>query len=212
MGPAASIRPSWKPSWSSGARANPALEYVVLTRGVPFRFSDWGREGGYSTDSTLATCLLTPRPGPHSPNPYFGANRRFSRAVYGTLLVTRLDGPSREAALGEIDSSLGAQPYRGPFYLRDSFIESLEATNQALTTRGFTTEWVRGFNNPAFPRYEGIGGPYMAHWGAGPHDTQYTAEKYARLRFLPGAIADITWSARRGGACAMRRAWAISPS
>jgi uncharacterized protein (TIGR03790 family) len=179
--------------------ADPDLDYVVLTRGIPFRLSDSGSDGGFSTDSTLSTCGMNPRPDTRAANPYYRQVNRFTRGRYGILLVTRLDGPTLQSALGLIDSATHAQARRGPFYLRDSFAMNMAPANLLLTRRGFTTEFVHGFNNSRYPHYEGLGGPYMAHWGAGPHDTQYTAENYAKLKFLPGAICDITWSASAAG-------------
>ena len=156
--------------------------------------------GGLSTDSYLATCLVTPRPAPHSINPCFAATTRFRRARYGgLLLVTRLDGTSRAGAIGLTTSALGAKPARGPFYLRDSFCMDMEPARDTLAGRGFQVRWIQGFNNPRYPRYQDDGGPFMAHWGAGPHDTQYTEATYQALRFLPGALCDLTWSTSAAG-------------
>jgi uncharacterized protein (TIGR03790 family) len=175
--------------------ADSKIDYVVLTRGIPFRCADSGSDGGYSIDSLLSVCDLNPKPAPKSANPYFRSHKKFSRAEFGILLVTRLDGLTIKDALALIESSVRAQARRGPFYLRDSFIESMASANTLLQARGFETEYVPGANNSAYPEYEGRGGPYMAHWGAGPHDTQFSEERFARLHFLPGAICDITWSA-----------------
>ncbi len=197
-------------------RNDSLIAYVVLIRGVPFRFSDWGNFGGYSVDSVLATCLMTSPPpdAPDSPlaglaapaperrarNPYFGADARFDRARWGgMLLVCRLDGPTNADAFQPVESGLSAKPVRGPFYLRDSFCMSMAGGNAVLQGKSLQTEYVTPANNPLEPLYQGEGGPYMAHWGAGPHDTQYSDEKFARLRFLPGALCDLTWSASAVG-------------
>lgn len=182
------------------ALADPALDYVVLVRGVPFRFSDWGAQGGFSIDGALATCLMRPKPTAQINNPYWEANVRFTRAQFrDMLLVTRLDGTTFAQARTLIGSSLGARPVAGPFYLRDSFVMSMKAANDLLAGRKLTTEWIEGFNNGAFPRYQGSGGPFMAHWGAGPHDTQFSEAEFAALRFLPGALCDLTWSTSAAG-------------
>lgn len=185
------------------ARRDPKLDAVVLTRGVPFRFSDFGTDGGYSVDSVLATCLLPSAPKGKCANLYFGAHTRFSCERFGMLLVTRLDGPSVEVAKRMVDSSLAAKPAAGPFFLRDSFCLGMKPANEALTRRGFSTLWVEGHNNPRHPDYGEGNGPFMAHYGAGPHDTQFSPQEYAAMRFLPGAVADLTWSV---SAAALRRA------
>jgi uncharacterized protein (TIGR03790 family) len=193
------------------ASNDPEIRYVVLMRGVPFRFSDWGNFGGFSLDSVLATCLMTlpppdasnaPLPGMTAPeptrrlrNPYFGANDRFDRERWGgMLLVCRLDGPTNPDAFRPVVSGLNAKPVRGPFYLRDSFCMSMCGGKDVLESKSLKTEYVTPANNPLAPLYQGEGGPYMAHWGAGPHDTQYSDDKFAKLRFLPGGICDLTWS------------------
>lgn len=177
------------------ALADPEIDYVVLGPGFPFRFSDFGNNGGYAVDSVLATCLMSPRPSGKRSNPYFGKNERFRRAKFGNLLlVTRIDGINNAAIKRLVDSSLTAKPVDGPFYLRDSFVMGMKAASEGLTKRGFVTDWIEGYNNDIFPRYEGLSGPYMAHWGAGPHDTQFSDEEFAAMKFLPGAIADLTWS------------------
>jgi hypothetical protein len=71
----------------------------------------------------------------------------------------------------------------------------MKPAHDLLAGRGFVTEWMRGANLPGNPRYRGsTGGPYMAHYGAGPHDIQFTAEEYRAMRFLPGALGELTWS------------------
>jgi uncharacterized protein (TIGR03790 family) len=182
------------------AGADPAIDYVVLARGIPFRISDMQRSGGFSIDSVLATCLMNPRPPAHAPNPYFGQSGRFTRARFGgLLLVTRLDGPTVEDAKRLVDSSVGAKAVMGPFFLRDSFIMPMKDARDALVSRGFRVEWIEGYNNSKYPAYQGSGGPFMGHWGAGPHDTQFSADEYAAMRFLPGAICDLTWSVSAAG-------------
>lgn len=194
------------------AASDPEIAYVVLMRGVPFRFSDWGNYGGYAVDSVLATCLMTlpPPTAPNAPlagmtapspqrrlrNPYFGVNERFERSNYGgMLLVCRLDGPTNGDAFRPVESARNAKPVRGYFYLRDSFCMPMGACNAVLTRKSLETEYVTPANNPLAPRYEGTKPPYMAHWGAGPHDTQYSDAEFAKLRFLPGGLCDLTWSA-----------------
>lgn len=177
------------------ALADPEIDYVVLGPGFPFRFSDFGNMGGYAVDSVLATCLMSPRPSMKGANPYFNRHERFRRAKFrNLLLVTRIDGISDAAIKSLVDSSLTAKPVDGPFYLRDSFVMSMKAASENLTKRGFVTDWIEGYNNDIFPRYQGLSGPYMGHWGAGPHDTQFSDEEFAAIKFLPGAIADLTWS------------------
>ena len=198
------------------ASVDPEIDYVVLMRGVPFRFRDWGNFGGYAVDSVLATCLMTlpphdapdyPLPGMIAPapqrrlrNPYFGRSERFRRAKWGgLLLVCRLDGPTNADAFRPVESARNAKPVQGTFYLRESFCMGMDACNAVLNNKSLDTEYVTPANNPLAPRYEGEGGPYMAHWGAGPHDTQYSDAKFARLRFLPGGVCDMTWSASAEG-------------
>ncbi len=177
------------------ALADPKIDYVVLTRGIPFRLSDRQQDGGYGTDGVLATCLMTPRPVAKTVNPYYYANERFARAKFkNMLLVTRLDGPTREDAIKLVDSSLAAKPFIGPFYLRDSFVLPMKPAVDILRARGFSVTYLEGINNKKYPLYQGPGGPYMAHWGAGQHDDQYSEAEYKQITFLPGALGDITWS------------------
>ena len=53
------------------AASDPEIAYIVLMRGVPFRFADWGNFGGFAVDSVLATCLMTlpPSDAPNAPLP-----------------------------------------------------------------------------------------------------------------------------------------------
>jgi uncharacterized protein (TIGR03790 family) len=183
-----------RPQVEKAARANPDIAYIVLTRGIPFRFSDFGSDGGFSVDSVLATCVMVHPPTEKTLNPIVGLDSRFTRREYGMLLVTRLDGPTVEDAKRLVDSSLAAQPVCGPFYLRDSFAMGMADAGVILQNRGFLTEWVRGFNNPKFPAYQGSGGPFAAHWGAGPHDSEFTEAEFRAMRFFPGALCDLTWS------------------
>jgi uncharacterized protein (TIGR03790 family) len=170
------------------------IEYIVLTKSIPYRISDFGEEGGFSTDTMLATCLLPNRPESKRLSPYFQKNTRFSRKTTGLVLVTRLDGLTRADAKSLVDTALAARPAKGPFYLRDSFVLDMRPAHEVLTARGFETHYIAGANNTEFPNYAGEKGPYMAHYGAGPHDQQYSSEEYAALRFLPGALGEITWS------------------
>lgn len=193
------------------AGSDPEIAYVVLMRGIPFRFSDWGNFGGYAVDSVLTTCLMT-LPPPDAPNaplagmiqpaperrlssPYFGANERFRRERFGgMLLVCRLDGATIADALRPVESARNAKPVDGPFYLRDSFCMSMAPCSAVLSQKSLDTEYVTPANNPLAPRYQGTQTAYMAHWGAGPHDSQYSDAEFGKLRFLPGGICDMTWS------------------
>jgi uncharacterized protein (TIGR03790 family) len=188
-----------RPFVEKKARLNPDIAYVILTRGIPFRFKDYGADGGYSIDSVLATCVMVHPPSQKTLNPIVGLEGRFTRREYGLLLVTRLDGPTVEDAKRLVDSSLAARPFSGPFYLRDSFSMGMADAAASLTGRGFLTDWVKGFNNPKYPRYQGSGGPFTAHWGAGPHDSEYTDAEFRAMRFFPGAVCDLTWSFSAAG-------------
>jgi uncharacterized protein (TIGR03790 family) len=176
------------------ARSNPDIAYVVLTRGIPFRFSDFGSDGGFSVDSVLATCVMVHPPDQKTLNPIVGLEGRFTRREYGLLLVTRLDGSTVADAKRLVDSSLAARPVCGPFYLRDSFAMGMADAAAILNSRGLLTEWVKGYNNPNYPEYQGSGGPFAGHWGAGPHDSEYSDAEFRALRFFPGAVCDLTWS------------------
>jgi uncharacterized protein (TIGR03790 family) len=91
------------------------IDYIVLMKGIPFRFSDEGVEGGYSTDSVLATCLLPGPPTQKITNPYFRKNARFSRKETSILLVTRLDGQSLTDIKQMVDSAVAARPVSRSF-------------------------------------------------------------------------------------------------
>jgi uncharacterized protein (TIGR03790 family) len=190
---------SLRPFVENRARSNPDIAYVVLTRGIPFRFSNFGSDGGYSVDSVLATCVMDHPPAQKALNPIVGLDRRYTRREFGLLLVTRLDGPTVADAKSLVDSSLAARPVAGPFYLRDSFAMGMADADAILNSRGLLTEWVKGYNNPKYPRYQGVSDRFMGHWGAGPHDSQYSDAEFRSLRFFPGALCDLTWSFSAAG-------------
>ena len=104
------------------------IQYIVLTRGIPHKFTNEpseGYRGGRSVDSMLAaTDLVDPievniyegtvYAGTLFVNRYWRASEPFLHSRYGGYLVTRLDGCTEADAKSLVDRALAAQspPYR----------------------------------------------------------------------------------------------------
>jgi len=100
------------------------IQYIVLTKGVPFKLSSdptGGSSGGQSVDSILATMGMAKPPmliinnnGKNIGNPiinrYWRSNKPFSHAEYGGYLVTRLDGYTEADAKALVDRALAPSP------------------------------------------------------------------------------------------------------
>ena len=99
------------------------IDYIVLTKGVPFRVENsWG----YSVDSLLVginkTFELQPANLPpqyeasmRHANPYFESDEPFASSRFGIYLVTRLDGFTLEDAKRLVERSVKAKPQKGLF-------------------------------------------------------------------------------------------------
>jgi len=104
------------------------IQYIVLTRGIPHRFTDEpseGSRGGRSVDSVLASTDLvdpieldiyegTVYAGTLFVSRYWLANEPFQHSKHGGYLVTRLDGYTEDDAKSLVDRALLPQtpPYR----------------------------------------------------------------------------------------------------
>lgn len=184
------------------ALAGKAIDYIVLMRGVPIRFSDWGQSGGYSVDAVLAADKLPIEPITaldegqirRSINPYFGKGERFSHARYGMYLVTRLDGYTLSDAMRLVDDSVAAKPNKGPFFFDEAgnrregdylqMQQTLDRANGVLKTKGLQSalDTTDAFVAPSEP----LAG--YASWGS--NDSAFNVGTYKKLRFLPGALVE----------------------
>ncbi len=202
-----------------------SIDFIVLARGVPLRV----HESGFSVDACLGAMDLplskaaasdgTPsaKSGRENrvdrlssiPSPYYRSSARFSHAVFGLYLVTRLDGYTAGDALALIDRSLAARPVSGPFLLdvdprRDRpgyqiVNDSMRRAALILRGRGFETtldetrEFV-GAPSSGFPAQPALAGYYS--WGS--NDGGFRLDVYHGLRFQAGALAEtaVSTSAR----------------
>jgi uncharacterized protein (TIGR03790 family) len=178
------------------------VDFIVLTKDVPLRFSNRGQSGGYSVDATLAFFEkplepikeLTKAEILRLKNPYFGKREPFSHAKFGFYLVTRLDGYSDSDVKRLIDSSLRATPDQGLFLFDEAsnrtqgdYLDTqkgLSAAATALTAKGFKTQLdtTATFLAPTEPLMG------YASWGS--NDGAFNLDAYRRLRFKPGSIAE----------------------
>lgn len=185
------------------------IDFVVLTKGVPFRIDDgWG----YSVDAMIAGLDLKfdPMPPRDTPtgegirrtlNPFVESERRFSRKAFNMVLVTRLDGYTVADVTKLIQNGVRAKRTKGPFFFDQSFrgggaSDDLDAdmTRAAdlLNGKGLnaTLEKTKNFVAPE--------SPLMGYVSWGSNDPQFNVGKYRAVRFLPGAIAEtfVSTSAR----------------
>jgi len=164
------------------------IDYIVLTKGIPTRTSQrWG------IDSAL-TCMFHPEAAKR-PNPYYQAQDRFSHKKYQIYLVTRLDGMTLADAKALVDRSLKARPQKGLFLLdvnpdwdrHRTYKPTNDAMRRAarqLQSKGYKTKLDDTKN---FVIRTGL----MGYYSWGKNDARYTPEAFSKLRFLPGAIADM---------------------
>ena len=183
------------------------IDFIVLTKGVPFRLDN---DGGYSVDGHLSTMDLKVSPirgdlpsaseaeqeGEirRAINPYFNKREAFSHAKFGIYLVTRLEGYSVADAKALVDRSLAAKREKGPFFFDMAgnrsdgdygrMNQSLKLAADGLEFRDFS---VILDSQPAFvaPK-EAVAG--YASWGR--NDGGYKREIYNRIRFKPGALCE----------------------
>lgn len=100
------------------AAANPRIDFVVLTKGLPIRLN---HANGNSVDSTIVAMDLErgQGEGPEGMaeklrNPYFNSSQPFSSARAKMVLVTRLDGYTVGDAKRLVDNSIAARRAPGP--------------------------------------------------------------------------------------------------
>jgi uncharacterized protein (TIGR03790 family) len=106
--------------------AKPAIDFIVLTKGIPIRLTDCpdlrGGKGRFSLDSHLAALDYDKLPGAvgilltdHNwsgtawANRYWNADKPFSHAAFGGYLVTRLDGYTEADAKALTTRALAAE-------------------------------------------------------------------------------------------------------
>ena len=181
-------------------RGGLAVDYIVLTRGIPIRIRG-GALNGRSTDSLLVTMGMPGLPSP-ARNPYFGSRERFSHERFSIYLVTRLDGYTRADCLRLVDNALAAKPLKGPFLLRPGaghnrgdyreVNESMERARDDLKAKGFETIYSTS------AKYPGDEGKLAGYFTWGSNDPTFDRAAYRATRFAPGAIAEtaVSTSAR----------------
>ena len=183
------------------------IDFIVLTKGVPYRLDN---DGGYSVDGFLATMDMgiTPIRGdlPSVPdkeqgdeirraiNPYFNKREPFSHAKFRMYLVTRLEGYTAADAKALVDRSLAAKKEKGPFFFDmagnrtggdyGNMNQMLKLASDALEFRDFKTilDMEPAFVAPKEP----VAG--YASWGS--NDGAYKRDVYNKVRFKPGALCE----------------------
>jgi uncharacterized protein (TIGR03790 family) len=189
------------------AKSKNKIDFIVLTKGVPFRLVD---DGGYSVDGHLSAMALKVSPirgdlpsasqaeqqaeVRRSLNPYFNKREPFSQAKFGIYLVTRLDGYTAADAKALVDRSVAAKKEKGPFFFdmagnrKDGdygqMNQSLKQASDALEFRDFDVVLDQ---EPAFVAPKSPVAGY-ASWGS--NDAAYKRDIYNKLRFKPGAICE----------------------
>lgn len=196
-----------KPALAAIKRLPYQIDFIVTTKGVPIRFSDYG---GYSTDAHLAAMKLSfpaierlePEQLNRAINPYFGKREPFSSKKYGFYLVTRLDGYTLQSAKALADRSLAARPQKGPFLLDAAgnrqgggygdLQNALATTGQILSKKGYRAVVDKSDD------FAGSKEPLAGYASWGSNDAKFDIAKYRGLRFKPGAIGEtfVSTSAR----------------
>lgn len=167
------------------------IDYIVLTKGIPIRtVQHWG------VDSAL-TCIFSSY-DTQMENPYFGEQKRFSHKDYSIYLVTRLDGLTVADAKALVDRAMEAKPNKGLFLVDiepgwdtgpgyKPVNDAMRRAAAALRSKGFVVELDETTD---FIARTGLMGYYS--WGS--NDGKYSQETYNKLRFVPGAIAELAQS------------------
>ncbi len=183
-------------------KLNGKIDFIVLSKDVPLRFSDTKLNGGYSVDAFLAAHERDLKPMEslsrseitRLQSPYFNKRERFSHAKFGMYLVTRLDAYSAGDGKRLIDNALRAKPEKGLFFFDeaanrtsggyDETQKTLGLANAALKAKGFQSrlEVTALFDAPT----EVLAG--YASWGS--NDGGFSVDAYRRLRFKPGALVE----------------------
>ncbi|MEZ0324684.1 MAG: TIGR03790 family protein [Fimbriimonas sp.] len=184
------------------ARLKGKIDFIVLTKDVPMRFSDKGFQGGYSLDAYLA---LHEKPLPFVEstedssfgkikNPYFRKQEPFKHSKFGFYLVTRLDGYTESDVKRMIDNSVRAAGAKGLFLFDEAenrksgdYLETqkgLSAAATLLKSRGFQVSLDTTATFVAPPE------PIMGYASWGSNDGAFSLDAYRRLRFQPGSIAE----------------------
>lgn len=183
------------------------IDFMVMTKGVPFRLDN---DGGYSVDGHLATMEMKVSPIrgdlPNVPdaeqanqirraiNPYFNKREAFSHAKFGMYLVTRLEAYTTAQAKALVDRSLLAKREKGPFFFDmagnrsdgdyGNMNQSLKLAADALEFRDFQVKLDTAMEFVALK--EPVAG--YASWGS--NDGAYKRDVYNKIRFKPGAICE----------------------
>lgn len=189
------------------AKSKNKIDFIVLTKGVPYRLDN---DGGYSVDGHLSTMdmKVSPIRGDlpsaedseqrneirRAMNPYFNKREPFSHAKFKMYLVTRLEGYSAADAKALVDRSLAAKREKGPFFFDmagnrsdgdyGNMNQSLKLAADALEFRDFKVilDNATEFVSPKEP----VAG--YASWGS--NDGAYKRDVYNRVRFKPGALCE----------------------
>jgi uncharacterized protein (TIGR03790 family) len=187
------------------AKSKSAIDFIVLTKGVPIRLQ---HDGGYSVDGHLAGMDLNMAPmgdvaqmGDKAEaevrrclNPYFNKSEPFSHAKYKLYLVTRLDGYTVDDAKKLVDNSLASKSEKGPFFFDKAgnrndggygeMQKTLDRAHAVMQQKGYESslDTSTDFIAPTSP-LEGY-----ASWGS--NDGAFNLDKYKAIRFKPGALCE----------------------
>lgn len=165
------------------------IDYIVLTRGIPIRTdAKWG------VDSAL-TCPFSEY-DTQMENPYFGERGRFTSKEFSMYLVTRLDGLTLADAKSLVDHAMQAKRRSGLFLLDlnpgwdaaapgyRQFNDNMRRAADVIKGKGYKVE-LEG--TKAFVSRSGLMGYYS--WGS--NDASFSLETFHKLRFEPGALAEL---------------------
>ena len=183
------------------------IDFIVLTKGVPYRLDN---DGGYSVDGFLSTMDLKVAPIrgdlPSVPdkeqgeeirraiNPYFNKREPFSHSKFKMYLVTRLEGYTAADAKALVDRSLAAKKEKGPFFFDmagnrtggdyGNMNQMLKMASDALEFRDFKTIL------DMEPAFVAPGEPVAGYASWGSNDGAYKRDVYNKVRFKPGALCE----------------------
>ena len=211
------------------------IDYIVLNKGIPIRLT--GAPVGFgnnrpSLDSYLAALDYFEKPealkvvideggylGKCFVNRFWNSNERFSHAIHGGYLVTRLDGYTTVSALALVDNAIASEKTKptGPIFLDSmplaepidvsriplSPVKDGKTNMEVISGLGFA-EWnldlFAASENLAkqgvsveldrTENFEGNRTGLMGYASWGSNDAKFVVENYLSIRFVPGAIAE----------------------
>lgn len=202
------------------AKLEHRIDFIVLTKGIPFRVND---SFGYSVDSLLVGMKKSGEMMPanmppggeylrNHANPYFNSEEPFNSSKFGIYLVTRLDGYTVEDAKRMVERSIKAKAERGPFVfdLAHNRTDNPDQSESSgwhqnrmmdaaadLENRGFDVVIedagvIRQMDERGNTRdiYLAPKERLMGYVTWGSNDAAFDLDRYRSIQFLSGAIAE----------------------